>query len=308
MMTAMRDTFFNYLYEKARADRNIVILSADFSAPSLDKFRLDIPQQYQFMGISEQNMMLVAAGLSLEGKKVYCYAIAPFITLRCLEQTKLYASGMNLPITLVGVGAGIAYEDSGYTHHALEDISVLRSLPHMQVFQPCDNEDTEKIAAYSLECRHPMYVRLDRYGIDKLYAGEHDVRNGVSIVRHAQPITLLASGSMMKVALDVAGELSANDIEIGLLNAETIPFNVDKFRRAMADVHYLITMEEHTLVGGLGSYVAEMVVDLGLDVKVKRIGFDLSQGYIEEFGGREVVYKKYGMDKDTIVRLIKEYA
>lgn len=305
-MTAMRDTFFDYLFEKARADRNIVILSADFSAPSLDKYRLNIPQQYQFMGISEQNMMLVAAGLALEGKKVFCYAIAPFIVLRCLEQTKLYASGMDLPITLVGVGAGIAYEDSGYTHHALEDIAVIRSLPHMRVFQPCDNEDTEKIAAYALKYRHPMYVRLDRYGIDKLYDGEHDVQNGLSVVQPGQKVTLLATGSMMKIALDAATDLSDHGIEVGVLNAETIPFDVEKFRNAVVNTHHLITMEEHTLSGGLGSYVMETVMDLGLEVKVKRIGFDLSEGYIEEFGGRKAMYSKYGMDKDAIVKLVKE--
>ena len=306
-MTAMRDTFFNYLYEKARADRNIVILSADFSAPSLDKYRLDMPNQYQFMGICEQNMMLVAAGLALEGKKVFCYAIAPFITLRCLEQTKLYASGMDLPITMVGVGAGIAYEDSGYTHHTMEDITVLRALPHMRVLQPCDNEDTKKIVAYALESRHPMYVRLDRYGIDRMYEGEHDVLAGLSVVRPVQPITLLASGSMMKVALDAANELSVSGIDVGLINAESIPFDVDKFRRTVKDVRCLFTMEEHTLSGGLGGYVSEMVVDLELNIGVKRIGFDLSDGYIEDFGGRGVVYKKYGMDKDAVIKLVKEH-
>lgn len=305
-MTAMRDTFFDYLYEKARADRDIVILSADFSAPSLDKYRLNIPQQYQFMGISEQNMMLVAAGLALEGKKVFCYAIAPFITLRCFEQTKLYASGMDLPITLVGVGAGIAYEDSGYTHHALEDIAVLRALPHMKVFQPCDNEDTEKIAEYALVSRHPMYVRLDRYGIDRLYEGEHDVERGLSAVKTPQKVTLLASGSMMKVALAAEQELVSEGITVGVLNAETVPFDKDKFQQSMQGVQYLVTMEEHTLSGGIGSYVAETVMDLDLDVKVKRVGFDLSNGYIEDFGGRDLVYKKYGMDKDSIVKIVKE--
>lgn len=305
-MTAMRDTFFNFLYEKARADRNIMILSADFSAPSLDKYRMNLSQQYQFMGISEQNMMLVAAGLALEGKKVFCYAISPFLTLRCFEQTKLYASGMDLPITLVGVGAGIAYEDSGYTHHSLEDIAVMRSLPHMKVFQPCDNEDTERIAAYALTSKHPMYVRLDRYGIDSLYQGEHDVESGLSVVRAAQKVTLLASGIMMKVALAVEQELNNQGISIGILNAETVPFEAGKFKQAMQGVEHLITMEEHTLSGGLGGYVAEMVMDLDLPVKVKRIGFDLSDGYIEEFGGRDVIYKQYGMDRDAVVQLVKE--
>lgn len=305
-MTAMRDTFFNFLYEKAREDRNIIILSADFSAPSLDKYRLNLPQQYQFMGISEQNMMLVAAGLALEGKKVFCYAISPFVTLRCFEQTKLYASGMDLPITLVGVGAGIAYEDSGYTHHSLEDIAIMRSLPHMKVFQPCDNEDTEKIAAYALKSEHPMYVRLDRYGIDSLYAGEHDVESGLSVVKPMQKVTLLASGSMMKVALAAEQELSDHGISVGVLNAETIPFSVDKFLKVTDGVEHLITMEEHTLSGGLGGFVAETVFDKELPVKVKRVGFDLSGGYIEEFGGRDVIYRKYGIDRDAVVQLVKE--
>lgn len=306
-MTTMRDEFFNNIYEHAKIDRNIVILSADFSAPSLDKFRLDLPSQYIFMGISEQNMMLVAAGLALEGKKPICYAIAPFATLRCFEQIKLYASGMKLPIIIVGVGAGVAYTDSGYTHHALEDIAVMRSLPHMKIFQPCDNEDIRQMVEIALYSDSPIYLRLDRYGEDKLFEATHTVSDTFSVVKEKKQINLLASGSMMKIASRVVSELEQENIIIGLINANIIPINSNKLKKYIEGTDILFTLEEHTLLGGIGSHVLETISDLDINVKVKRLGFNLENGYVSEFGTREEIYSYYGLDVSSIKKYIKKY-
>lgn len=304
-MPAMRDAFFNKLYTYARENRDVVVLSADFSAPSLDQFRLNIPDQYIFTGISEQSMMLLAAGMALEGKRPFCYAIAPFITMRCFEQTRLYAAGMDLPITLVGVGAGTAYNDSGYTHHALEDIALMRTLPHMKILQPCDNQDAVQAAEYAMNARHPLYVRLDRYGVDAFYAGERNLETGLSVIYEPQPVTLLASGSMVRIALEARERLRAQGRDAGVLNANAIPLDPEAFRAAMAPVQTLITLEEHTLPGGLGSHVLELVSDLGLSLRIKRLGFDLSDGYIEEFGGRDQFYRQYRMDAGAVLEIIR---
>lgn len=304
-MPAMRDAFFNEIYSYARENRDIVILSADFSAPSLDQFRLNLPSQYIFTGISEQNMMLLAAGMALEGKRPICYAIAPFITMRCFEQTRLYASGMDLPITLVGVGAGTAYDDSGYTHHALEDIALMRTLPHMRIVQPCDNRDAVQAAEYAASARHPLYIRMDRYGVDALYTGERNLETGLSVVSAPRPVTLLASGSMVRVALEARDRLRAQGRDAGVLNANAIPLEPEAFRRAMEPVRVLVTLEEHVLPGGLGSHVLELAGDLGLTVQIKRLGFDLSKGYIEEFGGRDYFYRKYHMDAAAVLKAVE---
>lgn len=304
-MPTMRDVFFNKLYSYAQKDRNIVVLSADFSAPSLDQFRLNIPNQYIFTGICEQNMVLLAAGMALEGKRPVCYAIAPFITMRCFEQTRLYAAGMDLPITLVGVGAGAAYDDSGYTHHAVEDIALMRTLPHMRIVQPCDNQDVAQAAEYAVNTRHPLYIRMDRYGVDSFYTGERNLETGLSVVSAPQPVTLLASGSMMRVALEARDRLCEQGRTVGVLNANALPLEPKTFRRTMEPVRTLITLEEHVLPGGLGSHVLELISDLGLAIQVKRLGFDLSEGYIKDFGGRDYFYQIYHMDADAVLETMR---
>lgn len=305
-MPAMRDVFWNRIYERAKEDRKIVILAADFAAPSLDKFRLELPAQFINLGIAEQNMVLMATGMALEGKKPICYAISSFLTMRCFEQTRLYAAGMNLPITLVGVGAGIAYEDSGYTHHAVEDIALMRSLPHMRVFQPCDNATVRKMADMVLDSASPVYVRLDRYGKDNLIGDDSTVETGINIVRPVRKTTLLASGNMMMTALEAADKLEAQGIQVGVVDTCVIPMDKKRFSSVMSGVQNLITLEEHVLPGGIGSHVLELVSDLGMDLAVRRFGFDFSDGFATEYGGRKVVHKQYHMDVDSVIHAVMD--
>ncbi len=303
-MPAMRDVFWNRIYEHAKNDRNIVILSADFSAPSLDRFRLELPAQYIRLGISEQNMILTAAGLALEGKRPFCYAIAPFLTMRCLEQIRLYAAGMNLPVVLVGVGAGFSYADSGYTHHALEDISLMRTLPHMQIFQPCDNASVSKMADMLLQLEGPAYLRLDRYGEESLAFQEETIGKGFQIVRPAQRITLAASGYMVKIATEVAERLQNDGISTGVVDICRIPVNEALYKN-LENTQELVVLEEHTLPGGLGSYLLEQTCDKGLPIAVHRVGLELSDGYPEEYSGRPALHKLYGIDAENIIQLVK---
>lgn len=303
-MPAMRDVFWNRIYERAKEDRRIVILAADFAAPSLDKFRLELPGQFIDLGIAEQNMILMAAGMALEGKKPVCYAIAPFLTMRCFEQTRLYAAGMNLPITLVGVGAGIAYEDSGYTHHAVEDIALMRTLPHMRIFQPCDNATTRQMADMVLNSTSPVYVRLDRYGEDNLIGDARTIGSGLNIARPVQEITLLASGNMVMTALAAADNLAVKGIRVGVVDACIIPINNERFSEVFSGVRGIVTLEEHVLPGGLGGHILEIVSDLRLGIAVRRIGFDFADGFAKEYGGRRVVHAKYHLDVESVIQAV----
>lgn len=303
-MPAMRDVFWDRIYEKAKEDRNIVVLSADFSAPSLDRFRLELPSQYIRLGIAEQNMILMATGLALEGKRPFCYAIAPFLAMRCFEQIRLYASGMNLPITLVGVGAGFSYADSGYTHHALEDIAQMRTLPHMQVFQPCDNASVRKMADMLIQLDGPAYLRLDRYGEETVAFREGTTEKGFHIVRPIRRVTLAASGYMVKTALSAADQLQEAGILVGVVDICRIPVDGALYA-ALAKVEKMVVLEEHTLPGGLGSYMLEQFCERKLPVEVYRVGLDLSQGYPEEYSGRQVLHELYQIDSEHVVQLIK---
>ena len=305
-MAAMRDVFWNKIFEEAKTNRDIVLLSADFSAPSLDKFRLELPSQYINLGIAEQNMMLFATGMALEGKKAFCYAITPFLTMRCFEQTRLYAAGMKLPITLVGVGAGFSYSDSGYTHHALEDISIMRTLPHMRIFQPCDNASVEKMADLILQSETPVYLRLDRYGDENLVGDLTHLEKGLNVVRPVKKITLIASGYMIKTALKTAELLQQQGIEVGILDACILPMDKEFFAEQVKEAEHLIVLEEHVLAGGLGSYILELVSDLKLSVQVHRCGLELTNGYIKEYSSRENIHTLCGIDVDSVVKLVKE--
>ncbi|MCI8856684.1 MAG: hypothetical protein HFH26_09110 [Clostridiaceae bacterium] len=303
-MPAMRDVFWDRLYDHAKQDRDIVILSADFSAPSLDRFRLELPAQYIRLGIAEQNMILMAAGLALEGKRPFCYAISPFLTMRCFEQIRLYAAGMNLPITLVGVGAGFSYADSGYTHHALEDVSLLRTLPHMRIFQPCDNASVREMTELILQSDGPAYLRLDRYGVETAAFDPETIGKGFQVSRPVQKVTLAASGYMVKTALTAAEQLAAAGIPVGVVDICTLPCDA-ALCGILSEVQTLVTLEEHTLPGGLGSYLMELASEKGLSAQIHRLGLDLSDGYPEEYSGRETLHRMYGIDAESIVQLIK---
>jgi len=156
---SMRDSFWSRLYDIAKKDRDVIILAADMGAPALDKFKRDLSSQFVNTGIAEQNTILIASGLTLGGKKVFAYAIAPFITLRCYEQIKVELAAMNIPVTLVGVGAGFSYDESGPTHHTLEDLSIMRTLPNITINNITDNVMATAFADISYKSTSPNYIR-----------------------------------------------------------------------------------------------------------------------------------------------------
>lgn len=298
--TTMRDTFWNRIYELAKIDRDVVVIAADMGAPALDKFRRDLPGQFINAGIAEQNAMLVATGMALKGKKVYVYAIAPFITMRCYEQIRIYPAGMNLPITIVGVGAGVCYEESGPTHHAVEDISILRILPNMKIYSACDNNMTKRFADLTYAEKSPSYVRLDRIILPNIYPEGTDFAEGLGILRPVSDITIMATGCMIKTALEVSDTLQKKGIKIGVIDAYRIPVDAEKFLSMAKGIKTLYTLEEHTLPGGLGSQICEIAMDHDIGIKVKRLGFDFSKKYCYTYGGREQIHPEYQLDAASI--------
>jgi transketolase len=161
---SQRDVIIQKIFAKACTDQNIVFLSVDFGAPALDQFREKLPSQFIHVGISEQNAIDLAAGLALSGKKVFVYGMAPFISLRCLEQIKMSLAQMSLPVTILSVGVGLGYADSGPTHYATEDIGALRSIINLDLYTISNLEQASSIATFLLEEEHkkPIFIRLDR--------------------------------------------------------------------------------------------------------------------------------------------------
>jgi transketolase len=307
-MPTMRDAFFLRVFERAKQNPDIVVLTSDFSAPSFDRFRTGLPGQFINTGISEQNTMLVAAGLALSGKTVFVTSIAPFITMRCFEQTRLFAADMNLNIKIVAVGAGFSYNTAGPTHHSVEDIALMRTLPNMRILSPCCNSQVEAFADYCIEQKGPFYVRLDRMILDELYNGFSALKTnlGFSVLYDVVAITLLSTGYMVHTALKVAKNLQSKGFAVGLLDIYQLPVHETEFIDAIKKAKQLVVIEEHIKAGGLGSAICELLNDNNHLISVKRFAFDVSIGFYHRYGTRDHMHEECGLGMQQIQNYVEE--
>ena len=308
--TTQRDAFWTRVYELAKNDRNIIVVSEDMGAPALDKFRVDLPAQFVNVGIAEQNGLLVGSGMAQEGKRPFIYAIAPFVTLRCLEQIRVASGIMNIPVTIVGVGGGFGYEDSGPTHHLIEDIAIMRSMPNITIHSVSDPVMAAAVAGMSISMKHTNYVRLDRKPGPDLYKPGTDFAAGFNVLRVGRDGLILATGYMVQNAMKVADDLSKSGKKVGIIDVHTIPTGEQALLREIARAKAIFTMEEHFLPGGLGSYILELMNDNGAVAPVKRFGLGHDRGYCYKYGGRDEIHVYYGVDvasvKKAILSLLKK--
>lgn len=304
-MTSQRDAFWDSVYEEARVNRNIVLISADMGAPSLDKFRRDLPGQYVNAGIAEQNAALVAAGLALEGKRPFVYAIAPFVTLRILEFIRIEAAVMALPITFVGVGAGFSYEDSGPTHHLLEDISALRVLPNLRIYSVSDTQTAAEVGRLSCRASYPIYVRLDRAPLPNIYASPPDFEKGFEIIAEGDEGWIVSTGYMTHKALRVSKDLAKDGRRVGVIDIICIPFASAQLLETVRRARRLFVLEEHFLPGGLGGAIAECMAGSDISVPITRLGLDRELGYSYVYGGRERILAGYGLSDQAVAGRIR---
>ena len=300
---SMRDAFFDALYEIAKKDRNVIIVSADMGAPSLDKFRETLPSQFINVGIAEENMVTVATGLALEGKKVYLYAIMPFVTMRCYEMIKVDMSLMNIPITAVGVGAGFGYDDSGPTHHSTEDITIMRTLPNMTVLNSTDSVLARALAGISYRLPGPSYVRLDRETLPALYSENYDFSDGLKRFKDGEDVCIISTGNMVHTALEVSDMLAGETLKAGVIDLYRLkPVNKQLLMKELENSERIVTLEEHLLAGGLGGMMAEMLCDVDNARPLKRIGIE--DKYYYAYGGRKNIQSLCGIDAPSVARRI----
>ncbi len=303
----MRDIVIAAIFAAAEKNSDIVFMSADLGAPALDRFRENLPDQFIFAGISEQNMIDVAAGLALSGKTVFCYAMAPFITARCYEQTKCSLAAMSLPVTLIGVGVGLGYDDASMTHYAFDDIALMRALNGIEIVTPCDDETAAMAIQLMLECPRFCYLRLDRYELPPIHDGADYRVNGMGILADSEDVVIVACGNMVHKAMHARDFLldqseswshGVRRLDVGVIDLHRIK-PLGPLALALRKYDHIVTVEEHVLEGGLGSVVAEVIVDNGLKCSLKRLG--LADGFKIVNGNREELHAYYHIDTKDIV-------
>ena len=301
----MRDAFLKKITELASTDKDVVLLTADLGFGVFEKFEASFPGQYFNVGVSEQNMTGLAAGLALEGKKVITYSIGNFPTLRCLEQIRNDGCYHDLNITIVASGGGFSYGPLGMSHHATEDIAILRALPAMSVVAPGTAWEAGEATEALIKGNSVGYLRLDKTVADE--NSTHLFSLGGSIkYRAGKDVTLLTTGGILRDVIQAAELLQEQGIDAGVVSMHSVkPIDKSAIATAANETGGIVTIEEHNLDGGLGSAVAEVCMDNGIVPKVFfRIG--LNNRYSSVVGSQDYLKAYYEMDTSAIVKRVLE--
>ena len=281
----MRTTFVETLCAVAERDRRVWLLTADLGYSVLEPFRDRFPDRYVNVGVAEQNMIGVAAGLARCGKTVFVYSIANFPTLRCLEQIRNDVCYHGCDVKVVSVGGGFTYGAQGYTHHGVEDLAILRCLPGMTVVAPGDPVETRLATAALAARKGPCYLRLGKAKEPVVHADETAFEVGRAItVRAGRHVTLISTGGMLKETVSVAERLRAVGVRARVLSMHTVkPLDEDAVLRAARETGGIVTVEEHSVTGGLGSAVADVLASWGVRA-----------GFFRKYGVPDQVYHRVG--------------
>ncbi len=303
----MRQAFINTLMELAEQDDSVYLLTGDAGFTILEKFRDRFPGRYYNVGIAESAMVGLAAGLAMSGKTVFVYSIVPFVTMRCFEQVRIDLCYQNLPVKLVGVGQGVTYGTAGATHHAIEDIAVMRALPNMTVICPGGPVETGKAVAASMDLEGPCYIRLGKSGEPTVHPDENisfTIGRGIR-VREGEGVALVATSNMVPSAAEVAGMLEADGLRPEVISMHTVkPIDRELLAATAERCALIATVEEHSLIGGLGSAVAEVILADRLPSRL--VTFGIPDQYAPVAGSQEYLRELFGLKPDQVAAVIRE--
>jgi len=299
----VRTAFIKQLCESAVQDERIWLLCGDLGYSVLEVFANAFPKRYVNVGVAEQNMTGVAAGLALSGKIVFTYSIANFPVMRCLEQIRNDVCYHLLNVKIVSVGGGMAYGTHGYTHHGVEDLAVMRALPNMNVVAPGDPVETRGAVKALLASSGPAYLRLGKAGEPNVHPTSVNFALGQAIpVRAGSEVTLFTTGGVLKMGMDAAVQLEAIDISAGLISMPSIaPIDRETVLRAARETGFLVSIEEHG-PGGLGTAIAEILAEE--EIVVRFIPIRLRHEIIKIAGSQEFLRTALGVSQQSIVEAV----
>jgi transketolase len=302
----MRDAFVRTLEGIAQKDPNVSLVTGDLGFGVLTNFAKRFPKQYINAGVSEQNMTGLAVGMALEGKTVFTYSIGNFPTLRCLEQIRNDACYHGANVKIVAVGGGYVYGSLGLSHHATEDLAIMRALPNITVLAPGD--PVEAAAATEAIYRTPgtCYLRLGRGGEPVVHRDQVNLTIGKAMQLFAgDDLVLISTGGILPVARDVREQLAAKGLKAGLFSMPSVkPMDVETIRTISAKTKWIFTLEEHSVIGGLGSAVAEILAQLpAAKAYLKMIG--VPDSYLKIVGDQNFLRNFQGLSVEAVMGVIQ---
>jgi len=292
----------------AKVDERIFFIGSDLGFETLKEFREEIPDRFIMEGVNEAHAVGMAAGLAMEGKIVYINTIATFLTRRCFEQVVLDLCMHNVNVRLIGNGGGVVYAPLGSTHLAIEDIAIMRALPNMTIVAPADADEMRRLMPLTIDYPGPVYIRLAK-GYDPIvtdYDTQFEIGKGI-LMRSGEDALVITTGISLRLALTAADKLSQAGIEIAVLHLPTIkPLDIESILDLTEPAKAVVSVEEHTVIGGLGSAVAEVLAEAGFAApkRFKRIG--LPDVFPDDYGSQDSLMARYNITSEEIIATVKE--
>ena len=305
----MRKTSLNCINELAKQDERVVFIGSDLGAGVLEEMKRDKPERFIMEGVSEQHIIGMAAGLAMEGFIPYVNTIATFLTRRCFEQVVLDLCLHKVPVRLIGNGGGVVYAPLGPTHLAIEDLAIMRAIPNMTVVAPCDAEEMKRLMRETLEWPGPIYIRLAKGGDEVVSREENGFTIGKGIImRKPCEVLFVTTGILTQRAMIAANMLEKDGIGAGVLHIHTVkPLDRNLIVEQASKVSLLITAEEHTLYGGLGSSVLEVLHDSGMKNIPKVLRLGLPDHFAHEYGSQDTLMSTFRLDPEHLAGLVRHH-
>jgi transketolase len=302
----MRQTALNLVYELARRDPRIVFIGSDLGPDTLKLLKAGLPNQFLMEGVSEANIVTMAAGLALEGKIPYINTIATFLSRRCFEQIVLDLGLHRTKVRLIASGGGLVYAPLGPTHLAIDDIAILRAVPNMTILAPADADEMRRLMLQTPDVEGPVYIRVAKGGDPIVSRADLPCQIGRAIpMREGRDALIICTGICLQVALEAAAKLEEQGIRAGVLHVHTLkPLDAPAVLEHIASVPAIVTIEEHTVVGGLGSAVAELIAEAGFNParRFKRIG--IPDVFPDRYGSQATLMERFGITAPQLQKTV----
>lgn len=296
----MRNTVINTITAAAAKDKSIFVVTGDAGFGVLDEFQKKYPERYLNLGVAEQNMISFSAGLALAGYNVIVYNITPFVLYRCYEQVRNDICYQKLPVTLVGIGSGVTYAPQGHTHYSVEDIGLARTLPGLAVLSPADPVEAEQCARFALKSKMPAFIRLAKYGEPKIHTDRVSGVEAPIVVKKGSGVSVLFHGS---VGIEVMQAVEGLKEKPQLVSVPMLTHgDFSGFKRLFKNTQTIVTVEEHYVEGGLGSIMAEWLVENQMGIKLVKLG--IKNEYIHKIKNNSGMRDHYGISARGIRKVI----